>query len=304
MRACIRLGGAPLLLALAGCAGAVSELQAMSTSFVGCPPGEIAISRRAVGLGTWTWEASCRGRTYHCALQGQIAPPVLVEDRFALDVPGGGAVTESGTKYAQPETAPVARCEIDPSSAPPPPPPPSPPKADPLLAVTPSPEGAAGYTFGADVKVAQVACRDAGHTWTELEPGHPTCSGAPVAVGFPASCRIELCAGQRICGIVLDAAGDAPGFGELLARFAKLKTTLEAKYGSNRDLRTRPLPDCREPVERCLATGRLRSVAAWKWANGTEVALILEGGAPDGRPALRIEYHQLRAKGASASDGL
>jgi hypothetical protein len=111
------LRGAPLLLALAGCGAAMSDLQAMSTGYVGCPPEEIAISRESVGLGTWTWAAACRGRTYHCALQGQVAAAVPAEARFTQEI--RGSLTPNGTRYVQPETAPVARCAMEPASPPP-----------------------------------------------------------------------------------------------------------------------------------------------------------------------------------------
>jgi hypothetical protein len=58
--------GACSLVFLGGCFGA-EALQQVSSGYVGCPADEVEITNDTAGFNQRSWDASCRGRTYHCS---------------------------------------------------------------------------------------------------------------------------------------------------------------------------------------------------------------------------------------------
>jgi hypothetical protein len=75
---------AVILTALAGCFGG-GALRSASSGYIGCLPGEIEITNDDVAYGRRTWDATCRGRTFHCSGVAK-AGMSCVEDRAAVPV--------------------------------------------------------------------------------------------------------------------------------------------------------------------------------------------------------------------------
>lgn len=61
-------------LILALCAAALSscatpQFRSISSGEIGCAPTDIAITNESIGATVHTWDASCKGRTFHCAMR-------------------------------------------------------------------------------------------------------------------------------------------------------------------------------------------------------------------------------------------
>jgi len=74
-----------------GCFGA-GALKQMSSGYVGCSSAEIEISNDEVGFNQRSWDATCRGRTYHCAGADRTSMS-CTEDRATA---GAKGVTDQG----------------------------------------------------------------------------------------------------------------------------------------------------------------------------------------------------------------
>ena len=70
-----------IVAASAGCFGA-EALSQVSAGYVGCGADEIEITNDEAGFNQRSWDASCRGRTYHCSAVSK-AGMACTEDRAA-----------------------------------------------------------------------------------------------------------------------------------------------------------------------------------------------------------------------------
>jgi hypothetical protein len=239
-------------LGLHGCLD-VGAFRANLSGKIGCPPEEIVLPHD-IGTAPPQFTVECRGQRFFCSYAWK-------------------------DYTCTPETAPrEATAE---RAAPQPP----------RDATSPPPQGAAGFTLGADAKAVEKLCADAGLTWSPAPGGRFSCSGAPTDVGFPTTTTATLCDG-KLCGIALDAARDGSPWPDLVKRFTELLGSLEAKYGHPQAQATKPIDDCTETTQTCFEKGRVKTLASWKWANGDTIELTLSGGAPGSRPELWIVYHR------------
>jgi hypothetical protein len=161
----------------------------------------------------------------------------------------------------------------------------------PLVAVSAigkPPDGAAGFTFGADADAAEKRCTGAGHTWKALPDNRFSCSGAPIDIGFDAAIAVELRDGG-VSAIAIDAVTEESSGQELVELFAKLKTWIASRYGSDYAQFTEPF-NCTLDRGTCLVKGLLQTSATWTWQGGHSVELSLRGPAPGGGPALSVAY--------------
>lgn len=255
-----RLAVAASLLAGATGCGAIS-LEARSSGYVGCAPDEIEISNDTSDFGSRTWTATCQGRTHYCTAQ------VTGPNNSAVSCAPAGGGSRAPAPGGGPALAPASASGQKP------------------------PQGAAGFTFGANLATAEKLCVDAGLAWTPAQKDHYGCSGAPTEVGFPAVTVVDLCGG-KVCKISVDAAHDESPWPQLTTRFAKVLGSLEAKYGSAQEKSTDTLDDCTDSVLTCFKKGRIEVRRAWKWPNGHTLELSMSGGAAGGHPTLWIVYRK------------
>jgi len=257
-----------------GCAPSVRSL---SASLLGCMPSEVEISDVVYDYASKRWTARCGGHEYSCS-ESRTGAPVRVGAGAGATQTDSAACTEAATAAPASAGAPPAAGSNG---------------AEP-------PRGAAGFTFGADTGSVEQVCRAAGLAWKAEADDRFSCSGAPTDVGFPVATSGKLCGG-KLCSISIDGARDAT-WAQLVERFARLRSSLTAKYGSPAAQATGRLADCTDDVSACFERGRIKTDAAWRWRTGEALDLVLDGGAAAARPHLWVVYGTAagvpRARGA------
>ncbi len=259
MSTVLRFAAAAILVCATGCADSDS-LRSISAGHVGCTYDEIEVSDESGAIGSRRWTATCRGQTYYCSAN---------QAGYGLSYACTPAASTGSTLTVTASANPSPLAGSNSGEA---------------------PRGAAGFTFGAGAGAAQQLCTDAGLTFKALPEDRFSCSGAPSDVGFPVATIGRLCDG-KLCAVSIDAAREGT-WPQLAERFAKLRSSLAAKYGSPAAQATDALDDCTDDVSSCFAKGRIKTHAAWRWPNGQVLNLTLSGGVVGARPALWVIYRK------------
>ena len=156
------------------------------------------------------------------------------------------------------------------------------------------PSGAGGFTFGDSAVDAAGRCRSGGHTWTPSTGGYAQCSSAPVDTGLGGEVAIRFC-DERVCALGLIATPPERTSRSWADAYARVRTTLQTKYGPP-TARVISVPvECRKDVLPCFDEGRAYLQLTWKWASGQRVVLRM-GKLEDaeGDAAIRLRYEEIR----------
>jgi hypothetical protein len=161
------------------------------------------------------------------------------------------------------------------------------------------PKGAAGFRFGQSLAEVEAACLTAG-SWKGGDA--PTCSAAPVEVGFDARIKFGVTDGA-LDTIALRTRPESAKSTEWVAIYKRAAAGLRKKYGAPVTSTTAIPNECRDSLPDCLYDGRAKALQVWKWPAGETISLRM-WGSEDVPPAITIVYSVRDVKATRSDEGL
>lgn len=159
-----------------------------------------------------------------------------------------------------------------------------------------TPNGGAGFAFGASPGETKARCEEAKQTWRE-DQGSYSCSGPATPAGFGGVVTVKFC-GDRLCRIEL---ATIPDDGAWSNAHKALRDKLEAKYGPAAETKADIPSDCKPKLDRCLDEGTAQVAVVWTFPGG--ITMKLKTGGDDTPRALKIVYEHA-GKTKLESEGL